>query len=88
MIIDGTNAKVRVYMDEEYFSLDCMRRKNKESIYLDGIEDVRDGNLLYTDELIEKCKNVFGISLIRQVPFAEIEKTAQFLIEEVIEKNR
>ena len=87
VMIDGTNTQIKVVIEEKYFDLDCMRKKNRESIYLDGIEDIRDGVLFYTNELIEKCKNVFGISLMKQVTFEEIEKAAQFLIEEVIEKN-
>ena len=87
VIIDGTGKQITAMIDEQYFNLDCMRRKNKESIYLDGIEDIRNGVLYYTDELLQKCKNVLGVSLMKQVAFAEIEKAAQFLIEEVIEKN-
>ena len=33
-----------------------MRKKNKESIYLDGIENVQDGVLVYTNELLQKVK--------------------------------
>lgn len=87
VILDGTDSQVRAYIDEGHFSLENMRRKNRESIYLDGIEDVLEGSLIYTDELIEKCKNVFGVSLMKQVSFDKIEEAAQFLITEVIEKN-
>ena len=34
-----------------------------------------------------KCRNVFGVSLMNEVKFEDIEKAAQFLITEVIEKN-
>ncbi len=87
VVIDGTGSKVSAYIDESYFSLESMREKNRESIYLDGIENVSDGVLTYTDELVEKAGKAFGVSLMKQVRFDEIEKAARFLITEVIEKN-
>ena len=85
--IDGTDAKVRAYIEEEYFDLKAMRKKNRESIYLDGIKNVENSTLYYTYELIAKCKDAFGVSLMAEVRFEEIEKAAQFLITEIIEKN-
>lgn len=87
VMIDGTGPRVRAYINEDFFDMGRMRSKNRESIYLDGIESVENGVLTYTDELLEKCKNVFGISLMKQVEFDGIEEAAQFLITEVIEKN-
>lgn len=88
VIVDGTGSKVKAYIDEEYFDMESMRKKNRESIYLDGVKNVENGTLYYTDELIAKCKNAFGVSLMDSVSFEEIEKAAQFLITEVIEKNK
>lgn len=85
--IDGTDEKIKAYIEEEYFDLETMRKKNRESIYLDGVKNVENGTLYYTDELIAKCKDAFGVSLMAAVKFEEIEKAAQFLISEVIEKN-
>ncbi len=87
LILDGTGAEVRSYLEETYFTLDDMRRKNRESIYLDGIENVENGRLYYTDELIRKCKDAFGITLMKKVEYEEIEEAAGFLVREVIEKN-
>lgn len=87
VIIDGMSPDITAYIDEEYFTLDEMRRKNRESIYLDGIENVADGVLTYTDELLEKVQRVFGIMLPKRVAFEEIDKTAGFIIEEIIQKN-
>lgn len=87
VILDGSQSQVGAYIDEEHFDLEDMRQKNRESIYLDGIEDVSEGSLIYTDELIGKCKKAFGVSLMKQVRFDKIEEAAQFLIKEVIEKN-
>ncbi len=86
--IDGGQETIRAYIDETYFRLDAMRRKNRESIYLDGIEDVREGTLFYTDELIQKAENAFGATLPKAVPFDKIEETAGFLIQRIIEPNR
>ncbi len=65
-----------------------MRKKNKESIYLDGIENVQDGVLVYTNELLQKVKKVFDVNLTKQVSFDEIDNTAEFIIREIIEKNK
>lgn len=87
VIIDGTGSMVKAYICEEQFDLEKMRRKNRESIYLDGIENVCGGVLYFTDELISKADKAFGVKLMKEVPFEKIEETAQFLITEVIEKN-
>lgn len=87
VLIDGSEEWVKAYIDEEHFTIDAMRRKNKESIYLDGIENIESGTLYYTDELIKKCKKAFGITLMKQVEYDGIEEAAQFLIHQVIEKN-
>jgi hypothetical protein len=88
VIIDGRNDNIQAHIDESVFSLDEMRQKNRESIYLDGIQSVEDGCLIYTDELIEKVKNVFGVDLIKKVSFENIENTADFIIKNIIEKYK
>ncbi len=85
--IDGTGARITARICEEQFDIGAMRRKNQESIYLDGIEKIEDGTLFYTDELIEKSRLAFGISLMKRVEFERIEEAARFLITEVIEKQ-
>jgi hypothetical protein len=87
VIMDGTGLDVRTYIDETYFSIDRMRAKNRESIYLDGIENVENGILTYTDELIEKVRTAFGVNLMKNVSFDEIDHTADFIVKEIIEKN-
>lgn len=86
VIIDGTKTKPEVYIDEQKFSLDEMKKKNLESIYLDGIENVINGKLFYTDELIQKVKDKFNSSLPKSVAFDEIDKVADFIIKNIIEK--
>lgn len=87
VILDGREEKIRAYIDESEFSIQAMREKNAESLYLDGVEKIGNGTLYYTDELLEKCKKAFGVQLMKEVPFDEIESTVAFLIKEVIEKT-
>jgi len=86
VIVDGTGDEVNVFICEDSFSMKEMRKKNRESIYLDGIETVEYGVLIYTDELIQKVKNVFGVNLKKTVPFDEIDEVAAFIIKNIIEK--
>lgn len=88
VIIDGENEDMKAYIDESVFTLEQMRSKNRESIYLDGIENVSDGVLTYTDELLEKVKKAFGVELVKNVPFANIDETADFIVKEIIEKKK
>ncbi|MDE7162839.1 MAG: hypothetical protein K2O44_02020 [Clostridia bacterium] len=88
VVIDGTGNVIETYIDESKFSLNDMRRKNRQSIFLDGIEKVENGTLTYTDELLEKVNKAFGAKLVKNVPFDEISQTADFIIREIIEKYK
>ena len=72
------------WIDESVFSFETMNKANRESLALDGIEDVENGNLIYTDALIGKTQKAFGKTLHKSVAYDEIEKTADFLINEII----
>ena len=87
VILDGSGDNVTAHICEDFFTLDEMRRKNRESIYLDGIEDVKDGTLIYTNEMISKVKNAFGVNLVKEVTFEDIDDVALTIINEIIEKN-
>lgn len=87
VLVDGTGEEVRAYLCEDYFTLEEMRQKNRESIYLDGIEDISKGVLTYTDELLAKVQKAFGVELVKEVPFDRIDEVAKFIIREIIEKN-
>jgi len=84
VIVDGTLAEPTCYIDDSVFALDEMITKNKQSLALDGVEDIKDGCLIYTDHLISKVKNVFGVDLPKTVHFDEIDKTADFIIDNII----
>lgn len=77
-------GKLDVSVDDSVFTMEEMREANRKSIYMDGVENVTEGCLIYTDELIEKAKNAFGVELPKRVTFDDIEKTAQFIIDKII----
>lgn len=85
VVLDSTGSHIHAYIDESHFSLDQMRKKNRESIYLDGIKDVSAGILYYTPELIVKVKKVFGVDLVSQVEFNNIDNVANYIIKNIIE---
>ena len=82
-IIDG-QQKALGCIDESVFSLDEMKDANRASIYLDGVENVENGVLTYTDELIEKVKTEFGCNLGKIVNLYKSNDVAEILIDEVI----
>ena len=61
-----------------------MNKADRASMALDGVEDVTDGKLIYTDALIEKSIKAFGVELPKTVAYDDIEKTAKFIIDEII----
>jgi hypothetical protein len=69
---------------EDYFSLEAMRTHNRDSIYLDGIEDIAYGTLTYTDALRQKATDAFQVDLPKHVRFGEIDQTGKYLVERVI----
>lgn len=84
VLVDGSGASPRACIDESDFSLAEMRAKNRASLALDGVEDIRDGCLIYTDALLEKAKKAFGAELPKRVAFDDIDATAQYIIDAVI----
>ena len=91
VIIGYRENKLDAWIDESEFSFEEMNKADRASMDLDGIEDITDGTLIYTDYLIEKAKKAFGVELPKKVAFDDIDKTAKFIIDEIItpqlEKN-
>ena len=85
-IIDGTDDEVRGYMAPNY-SQENMEQVNRQSIYLDGIEAVKNGYLIYTDELIQKVKDRFNVNIPKKSHLSEAEEVANLLIEGIIKPN-
>lgn len=86
-IIDGTKDCVTSYFDTNVFSMNEMRDANQRSIYLDGIAEIKDGNLYYTKELIEKVNCVFSENLPHEVNLAEIDQVGKRIIDVIIVPN-
>ena len=84
VVIGYRDGKLDAWIDESVFSYKEMNKADRASMALDGVEDVKDGTLIYTDYLIEKAKKAFGAELPKRVAFDDIEKTAQFIIDEII----
>lgn len=84
IVINAETEEVQVYIDESVFSLEDMRRANRESIAWDGVENVEAAQLIYTDALLEKVKKAFDVELPKIVSFEEIDTTASFIIEQII----
>ena len=64
-----------------------MEQLNRNSIHCDGIENVSDGYLYYTDELMNKVKERFNVSIPKKVHLSEAEKVANMLINDIIKVN-
>lgn len=85
-VIDGTGEEVKGYLAPNY-PLEQMEQVNRKSIYWDGIENVADGYLIYTDELIQKVKDRFDVIIPKKVLLSEAESVANLLIEGIIRKS-
>ncbi len=84
VLVGSRNGRMEAWIDESVFGFEEMERANRESMALDGIEDVREGRLYYTDALIEKVKRVFGAELPKFVEYEKIEEVAELIVEEII----
>lgn len=82
IIIDGETAIAR--FDESVWSLDQMRKANIDSISLDGVENIEDSSLIYTDALVNKVKEVFNVTLPKKVRYSDIDEVAEFIINKII----
>lgn len=81
---EGASAERRISFIEDFFTLEEMEAHNRASIALDGIEDVSDGVLIYTDLLQQRVKKSFGVSVPKQVHLDSIEYVSDFLIKKII----
>ena len=82
-IIDGTSNSVKTYFADD-FPLEEMISENKRSISLDGIEDVIDGNLIYTDKLIQDVYNKYKVNIPKTVSLLDSVSVSSLLIEKII----
>ena len=82
VIIDGVSATAQ--FDESIWSMDQMREANRKSIYCDGIENVTDATLVFTDQLVAKVKKAFNVDLPKTIQFENIDIVAEFIINQII----
>lgn len=85
-IIDAINGEVKGYFCP-LFPLYKMVSTNRRSIYFDGIDNIYDGRLYYTDELIKKVNDVFGVIIPKEVSINDAQKVAELLVDRVIQKG-
>jgi hypothetical protein len=83
IIIDTSNGSPTTGFATE-FSLEEMEEANRKSIFFDGIEDVKDGYLIYSDILLAKVQNAFGVSLPKFVHLSEAEEISNILFSKII----
>ncbi len=84
VMIGYKDGNISAWIDESDFTFEEMNIVNRKSLALDGVEDIKDATLYYTDDLIEKVKKAFGEDLPKEVKYEDIEETANFLIEKII----
>ena len=84
VLVGYKDAMLDAWIDESVFSFEEMNKANRLSIVLDGVEDVKDGVLIYTDALLEKTREAFGKELPKRVAFGDIDRTAKYIIDEII----
>lgn len=82
--IDATGDALAAYIDTSMFSLEEMRGANRRSIALDGVENVENGKLIYTDTLVQKVADAFDMELPKTVKFEEIDTVAKYIIDNII----
>lgn len=81
-------AKDKIEIYTEYFSLDQMEAANSRSIYLDGIESVQNGILSFTEEVLAKTKKSFNYELPKSIDLNDSDLIANEIIVNIIEKYR
>lgn len=81
---EGTSPEGRISFVEDFFTLEKMKVHNRFSAYLDGIEDISNGTLTYTNELQENVKNRFSVDIPKKINFDELDQMAQFLVDRII----
>lgn len=84
VLVGYRDGKLSAWIDESVFSFEEMNKADRASIALDGVEDVADGKLIYTEALIQKVFQAFGVELPKSVAYDDIEETAGFIIDEII----
>lgn len=73
--------KGEMRLDETVFTEEEMTAVNKDSLRCDGIEEIDSNGIHFTDEVIRKMKDVFGIEYPKTVTLEECESFAEKIAE-------
>lgn len=84
VLVGYRGGKLSAWIDESAFLFEEMERANRASMALDGVENISDGKLIYTEALIQKVYQVFGAELPKTVAYEDIDQTAKFIIDKII----
>ncbi len=84
-ILNSPEASPSIKIDEKHFSLKEMFNHNVQSMALDGIEDISEGSLVYTEGLRKKVKTSFGVTIPKRVDFDSIEGVATLIVKQIIQ---
>ncbi len=84
VLVGYKGDELSAWIDESVFCFEVMNKANRASMALDGIEDVSGGKLIYTDALQKKVQHAFGAELPKTVAYEDIDKTAKWIIDEII----
>jgi hypothetical protein len=87
VIIDSSKEEVSIDYDTTDFSVKEMESSNIESINLDGIDEIKGGDLIYTNKLVKDVNSIFNVKLPNKIAFKDIDKVATLLIEKIIKPN-
>lgn len=85
-IIDATGEQVKGCLTSQY-PVEQMEQVNRNSIYCDGIENVTEGILIYTNELVKKVKERFDVDIPKEINIENAELVADILIRGIIKPN-
>lgn len=84
VLVGYKDGKLSAWIDESVFSFEEMNKTNRISMALDGVENVVDGKLIYTEALIKNVVKAFGVELPKTVAYKDIDNIASFIIDDII----
>jgi len=70
-------------LDETYFCADEMIKVNRGSLACDGIEDINENGIIFTDDVISKMKTVFNLDYPKSVTVEDCERLAILIAEKL-----
>ena len=84
MQVGYRNGKLDAWIDESIFGFEEMNKANRISMALDGVENIVDGELIFTNALLEKVRCAFKTELPKTIVFSDADKIAKYIIERIV----